>query len=226
MPSRGRRGWGALALLIGIPAPVLGQGPGEVSGKLVIADKGGTPALDVADAVIWLEGPSSATRPMRAEIGTQAKTFFPRVVVVTAGSTVAFPNHDPFNHNAFSLSEAGPFDLGLYGRNDTRTASFARAGVVRVYCNVHAQMSAVVVVRDNPHFTQPAVDGEFRLTGVPPGEYLLRVWHERGGEARVSLRVPPAGLAGVALALDASGYTFKPHLNKFGKPYDSEGRRY
>jgi len=222
--SQGKGCWLLLALGLARTIAVAAQTGVEVAGNVAILEKGGKRARDVSDAVVWLEG-AGTSKPGRAEIGTEKKQFLPRVVVVGAGSTVAFPNHDPFDHNVFSLSGEGPFDLGLYGRGETRTAQFAKPGVIRVYCNVHAQMSAFVVVRNTPFYTQPATDGSFRLTGVPPGSYLLKAWHERGGETEVKVTVA-AGLPAVAIALDASGFKFKPHLNKFGKPYESEGRRY
>ena len=81
---------------------------------------------------------------MQAEISTAEKAFSPHVLVLPVGSTVAFPNHDPFNHNVFSLSEEQPFDLGLYGRGEARSIKLERAGIIRVYCNVHSQMSALL----------------------------------------------------------------------------------
>jgi hypothetical protein len=97
---------------------------------------------------------------------------------------------------------------------------------VQVYCNVHAQMSAIVIVRDNPWFTQPQSDGRFSLGSVPPGDYTLHAWHERVPEVTRQVQVPADGIADLALALDARGYQFKPHLNKFGQPYPQQGRRY
>ena len=116
------------------------------------------------------------------------------MLVVPVGSTVSFPNHDPFNHNVFSLSEENPFDLGLYGRDEVRSVRFARPGLVRVYCNVHAQMSALVVVRDNPWYAQPASDGSFTLGPVPPGSYALHAWHERAPELTRPLEVTADGV--------------------------------
>src|SRR5919112_865585 len=134
----------------------------QVAGRITILEKDGRTAGDVGQAVVWLDAPAGkGAAPVRTEIGTSDKEFSPHVLVVPAGSTVAFPNHDPFNHNVFSLSEENPFDLGLYGRGETREVRFARPAIVRVYCNVHAQMSAIVVVRDNPWFAQPAGDGSF-----------------------------------------------------------------
>jgi copper binding plastocyanin/azurin family protein len=164
--------------------------------------------------------------PVKAEITTAEKQFSPHVLVVPIGSTVNFPNHDPFNHNVFSLSEEHPFDLGLYGRGETRSVKFERAGIIRIYCNVHAQMSALVVVRDNPYYAQPSSDGSFSLPPVPAGRYQLHAWHERSPESTLELEIPAVGIDSLDLQLDARGYKFKPHLNKFGQPYPQQGRRY
>lgn len=209
------------------PAQVGAQGGESVVGNVVILEKSGKRSTDLAHAVVWLEGRAARTaRPVRRDIQTGTKQFVPRVLAVPIGSTVGFPNHDPFNHNVFSITEGAAFDLGLYGRGETRLTEVREAGIVRVYCNVHPRMSAFLVVRDNAHFTQPGADGSWALDGVSAGEYTLRVWHERGGESSLVVTVPPGGLQGVAVQLDARGYAYKPHLNKFGKSYDPEGRRY
>ena len=198
-----------------------------VKGRLTLLDKGDRQAEDVGQAVIWLETSQPVPlRPMQAQIGTAKKQFSPHELVVPVGSTVTFPNHDPFNHNVFSQSEEGPFDLGLYGRGQTRSVRFDRAGLIRIYCNVHAQMSALVVVRDNPYYSQPSSDGTFSIGSVPPGRYVLHAWHERSTELTQELDVPAGGLESLELELDARGYKFQPHLNKFGQPYPQQGRRY
>jgi plastocyanin len=201
--------------------------PAVVSGRVTMLDKEDRPADDVGQAVLWLDGPAAGPRPpVETEIGTSKKEFSPHVLVVPVGSTVAFPNHDPVNHNVFSLSEENPFDLGLYGRGEVRSARFERPGVVRIYCNVHAQMSAIVVVRDTPWYTQPASDGSFSFGAVPPGGYTLHAWHERAQAIARALDVPAEGLEQLAVELDARGFQFKPHLNKHGQPYPQQGRRY
>jgi plastocyanin len=198
-----------------------------VNGRLTLLEKGDRQAEDVGQAVIWLSaGRRIPVAPTRAEISTADKEFSPHVLVVPLGSTVTFPNHDPFNHNVFSLSEENPFDLGLYGRGETRSVAFERAGVVRIYCNVHPQMSALVLVRDNPWYSQPSSDGSFTIPSVPPGRYVLHAWHERAPEITRDLMVPVDGMESLELTLDARGYEFKPHLNKFGRPYPQQGRRY
>jgi plastocyanin len=200
---------------------------GDVRGRLTVLDRGDSQAADVGQAVVWLETATPvATKPVEVEISTASKAFTPHVLVIPAGSTVAFPNHDPFNHNVFSLSKENPFDLGLYGRGARRSARFSRSGIVSVYCNVHAQMSALVIVRDNPYFAQPGSDGWFTIARVPPGKYVLHAWHERAREVTRDLTVGPDGLHDLAFQLDARGYQFKPHLNKFGQPYALQGRRY
>ena len=215
------------AVLAGWPLAAVAHRAADVRGHLTLLEKGNRSGDDVGTAVVWLEGgPGGRPAPIQAEISTAEKAFSPHVLVVPVGSTVAFPNHDPFNHNVFSLSEEQPFDLGLYGRGEARSIRLERAGIIRVYCNVHSQMSALLVVRDGPYFVQPSGDGSFLLPTVPPGHYILHAWHERAPELTRPLDVPAAGLADVALELDARGYRFKPHLNKYGQPYPQQGRRY
>lgn len=201
--------------------------PGEVSGRVTILDKEDRPGDDVGQAVVWLSGrPAQPRAPVQAEIGTADKQFTPHVMVVPVGSTIAFSNHDPFNHNVFSLSEENPFDLGLYGRGEIRSVRFGRPGLVRVYCNVHAQMSALVLVRDTPWYTQPASDGSFSLGPVPAGAYTLHAWHERAPEVARPIEIAADGVAPLEIELDARGFQFRPHLNKHGQPYPQQGRRY
>ncbi|HYW49156.1 MAG TPA: hypothetical protein VE861_01050 [Gemmatimonadaceae bacterium] len=137
---------------------------------------------------------------------------------MAVGGAVKFPNQDPFSHNVFSNAEIGRFDLGLYRRRDTRSATFRQSGVYAVYCNIHPRMASYVVAVPGPHVTRATPSGTFTLRGVAPGRYVLRVWHERAPELAqtivVSASTPP-----VALTLDARGYVPGPHLNKFGQPY-------
>ena len=200
----------------------------QVRGRLTVLEAANRSASDVGQAVVWL----ATTRPVPVtpdtiSVITTDKEFRPRTVVVPVGSYVRFPNSDPFNHNVFSRSDAAIFDLGLYGRGDVRGKALTRAGLVNVYCNVHARMSAFVVVRDNPYFTQPSADGSFTIAGVPPGRYTLYAWHERAKEpVTEEIVVPRGGLSGLGVRLDARGYEWEPHLDKFGKPYEQRRRRY
>ena len=219
----------ALACLGGLAAA--GSPPpratASVTGTITVMDKGDRPAEDVGQAVIWLETEGPVEIETRgSDMVTESKQFLPHVLVIAAGSNVSFPNHDPFNHNVFSLSEAGRFDLGLYGRGEGKSHRFDDTGIVRVYCNVHATMGGFILVRDNPYYTQPSADGSFTIAGVPPGNYTLRAWHERTKSLSRSVYVTESGLTKLVLELDARGYSFKPHLNKFGQPYTRQGSRY
>jgi plastocyanin len=228
-----RRSWAFGSIAFGWLASAPGalaaqQGAVALSGRVTILDKNDRPAQDVSQAVVWLTGENAPPGvPDTVEMATEGKQFLPHLVIVPRGSAVRFPNHDPFSHNVFSLSPEGPFDLGVYGRGEARAAAFPRTGVIRVYCNVHAQMRGLILVEESALFTQPGADGAFRLDSVPPGTYLLHAWHERAaGEVTRQIRVTGAPLEPVALALDARGYRFVQHKDKNGRSYSDRSRRY
>jgi len=127
--------------------------------------------------------------PMRVAIRQRNESFTPRVVAVTIGSEVEFPNDDPFYHNVFSLSRARNFNLGRYPRGDTRRVRFARPGIVKVFCEIHSHMSATVMVFDHPWFAVPGEDGRFELPAMPAGERQITAWHERLGDTTMRVRL-------------------------------------
>jgi plastocyanin len=214
-------------MLTSAAAPLFAQGGATVVGMVVLHDRGDQAAEDLGQAVVWLESASPpAVIPGPVSMAIQDKQFIPHLLVVPVGSSVTFPNHDSFKHNVFSLSEPGPFDLGLYSRGDGKSARFDKPGLIRVYCNVHATMSGFVLVVPTPWSSQVAGDGTFVLKDVPPGNYTLHAWHERAKEETQPLTVPAAGMTGLKIELDASGYHFRPHLNKYNQPYSTTGRRY
>ena len=144
---------------------------------------------------------SRDARPVRATISQKDETFTPRVLAVPAGSTVEFPNFDPYFHNVFSLSRAASFDLGRYPRGGSRSRTFTAPGLVKVYCHIHSHMSASIMVFDHDHFRVPREDGTFVLDDVPAGTWQLSAWHERIGESRREVRVDPGGRAQVEFSL-------------------------
>jgi plastocyanin len=200
-----------------LAAPV---GAGTLTGQVTLLDKDGKKG-DASDVVLYLEGAKAKPKAVPATITMKGKQFTPRVTVVPVGSTVAFPNDDPIFHNVFSVSGDNRFDLALYKRPKSGSWTFTHPGTARVYCNIHPQMSAVVVVVDSPYYAKAEKDGAFTLEGVPAGRYALRAWHERGGEASVDVQVPATGTAETKVSLDASAYKTVPHKNKYGKDYQT-----
>lgn len=144
-----------------------------------------------ANVVLYLEEVRGGqTLPKgAAEMQQWGERFMPHVLPVIAGSTVRFPNEDPIYHNVFSLSRARTFDLGRYARGSSKNVVFPSAGLVQVFCHIHADMSGYILVLDNPFFVQPDQNGRFSLDGVPPGEYRLVAWHERARPNVTTVRV-------------------------------------
>ncbi len=212
-----------------VPAALLGLAlafpvsAGSVTGTVSVLEKDGRKASDLSDVVVWVEGVKVKPKPATVRVAMRAKSFTPHVAVVAVGGAVEFPNEDPLFHNAFSVSGENRFDLELYKRPKSGSWTAVAPGIVRVFCNIHPQMSAIVVVRDNPYFAKANADGSFVIEGVPAGKYALKAWHERGGEGTIDVSVPAEGQAAAQLVLDASSFKRAPHKNKFGKDYSAEG---
>lgn len=224
-----------VATLIALrPGTMAAQGGGtSVSGQVAILERPGETTEDLGNVVIYLEplGASARLRPQASSANTrapnsvinlQSRQFAPRVQVVMEGSTVEFKNLDPFSHNVFSKMNGG-FDTGVYGRNKARDNVFREAGIYPLYCNVHPRMTAFVITLDTPYFTQAAGDGGFTLHDVPPGQYVMHVWHDRAGDTKRELTVPAAGVKNLRADLDARVYRYVQHKNKFGQDYTSAG---
>jgi hypothetical protein len=187
-----------------------------------------------APAVAWLKplqpGPPPA-RPGTYTLLQKDKTFTPHLLIVPVGSAVNFPNADPFFHNVFSLFDGKRFDLGLYEAGSMRTVTFTREGVSYIFCNIHPDMSAVVLSLTTPYFSSVGSDGVFRIANVPGGDYELHVWVEGRREDALNhltrqVHISPDN--GADLGLIEPGPRSEPeiHLNKFGKPYDMESNHY
>jgi plastocyanin len=149
------------------------------------------PTPEISYVLVYLKGIAfhGALPAMSGAIVQEHEAFVPRVLAVTRGSSVSFPNSDPIFHNVFSLSGAGLFDLGRYPRGQSRSRVFPKAGLVKVYCHIHSQMSASIMIFDHPFFTAPRDDGTFEIAGVPAGRYTIVGWHERVGERSRSIEV-------------------------------------
>jgi len=200
-----------------------------VSGRVELVDSR-APAVrehhDYSDVAVWLEPVRSAAEPapMHARMLQKNKTFLPHLLIVTVGSTVDFPNLDPIFHNAFSNYDGQLFDVGLYPPGTTRSIVFNRPGIVRVFCNIHSSMSAVIAVLDTSLFAVTKADGQFEIAGVPNGEYDLTFFHERAAQAalaRASRRITIMGgsVTIPTVSISETGYLAIPHKNKYGQDY-------
>jgi plastocyanin len=221
-----RIGWLAGLLTIGAGVAQAQGAMVAVAGRVTLLERSNKPSRDLGNTVVWLEStaPQQVT-PGRFDVVISDKTYVPRVLVLPAGSTLRFPNHDPFNHNVFSVSDSNAFDLGLFGRGEAKQTVLRHPGLVRIFCNVHPRMVAYAVVTGSPHAALAGSDGSFRLEGIAPGRYRLHLWHERvPGDTAQGIVVPPAGLMNLAFTLDARGYRWQQHKNKTGQDYTSSGR--
>ena len=193
------------------------------------ADRSARP--DSAGVVVWLVPVESANKILPAEyakkrfqIVQKNKSFEPHLTVTRVGSVVDFPNHDPFFHNVFSLFDGKRFDLGLYEAGATNSVRFDHAGVSFLFCNIHPEMSAIVVAVDTPYYGVSDRSGNVTITNVPDGKYELRMWYERGVPEELqaltrSVRISTESrdLGTKAVAEDPS---FSPaHKNKYGQDY-------
>jgi len=181
--------------------------------------------------VIWLTpvgSPESAPPPPAGAftMTQKDKAFHPRLLVIPVGSTVSFPNADPYFHNVFSLFNGRRFDLGLYQSGQTRTVAFSREGVSYIFCNIHPEMSAVILSLRTPYFASPDAEGAVTLHRVPEGTYRLEVWSElaspealRSISRVVKIDANATVLGKIEIPVSSEG--LGEHLNKFGQPYDT-----
>jgi plastocyanin len=207
-----------LALLLALlPSPPPG---GTVEGRVVLL-RAGAPVPDASNAVVWIEGAGGGARgaPAAGQMKSEQKRFTPRVVIVRPSATVQFPNADSIYHNAFSVSGANRFDLGLYRSGASREKKFEDTGLVRVYCNIHPQMVGFVMVLDSGFTAVTGPDGAFRFDGVPHGAFVLKAWHEESGETQTPVTVDGGTGAPLTIKLDVTGFKPVPHKNKYGKDY-------
>ena len=205
-----------------------------VTGSVTIARNTGkvVGTIDSSNAVVWLKTVSDTNRPAAAahphfKIIQEHKKFTPHILAVPAGSVVDFPNLDPFFHNVFSMFDGKRFDLGLYEAGASHHVTFDTAGIVYIFCNIHPEMSAAVVVIDTPYYAITNKTGQFSIRNLPPGRYLINVWHERGKPEKAdeyprSIAISPETASLPAIRLVDAGELLANHKNKYGKDYDHD----
>jgi plastocyanin len=185
---------------------------GEV--HLSSAPDGGT----APQIVVYLTGFTQPPPAATPTVAQKDKTFLPPLTVIVAGQSVRFSNDDPLVHNVFSTSKARPFDLGKPGPGEAREVPFPTPGVVDVYCNIHEQMSATILVLPNRAFTVLQGGGHFLLHDVPEGTWSLFAWGPRVNPFQATVTVGAKGSAKVQVELTPRAFQAS-HLDKFGRPY-------
>jgi plastocyanin len=175
--------------------------------------------------VVGFEEKAPTEGAATAQIAQQERKFVPDLVAITVGESVSFPNNDPFLHNVFSQSTARKFDLGSYKRGDPKTKDFKTTGVVDVYCNIHADMAATILVLPNRRHVRANSDGTFAIDGVPPGTWTVFAYVRRATKpASAPVTVVAGKDASVELAI-VRGAEPK-HVNKYGEQYKQPATTY
>lgn len=191
---------------------------GSVSGDVKLTSKGAA-KTDASGVVVYLVGFDEAPAEHAPQLSQINKGFAPGVLAITAGQSVDFPNRDAFFHNVFSLSPARPFDLGQYKNGESKVKAFPKAGVVEVYCNIHPDMAATILVLPNRRFAVTDKNGHFTIAGVPPGSWTLFAYDRLAqSPTRAAVAVVAGSNATIALNLDQTRTDFQ-HTNKYGQPY-------
>jgi plastocyanin len=201
---------------------------GTVSGEVrLMSDSTAHRQKDFSGVAVWLTTPGKADSRLpkkRALMEQKDKKFIPHVLVIETGTTVDFPNLDPIFHNAFSNFSGQIFDLVLYPPGSSQSVRFRRPGIVRVFCNIHPSMSAVIVVVDSSYFTTTEEDGSFSIPDVPAGAYRVHFFHERATPENLERLTASASVtAGISklqpVSISETGYLPVAHKNKYGRDY-------
>ena len=203
-----------------------------VTGQVEFTGSTSTRSADSSGVVVWLTRSGDGTHgevvalEQEHQLLQKRKSFSPHLLVVQIGSAVEFPNQDPFFHNVFSLFEGKRFDLGLYEAGSSRTVAFNRAGISYIFCNIHPEMSAVVVTLKTPYYAISDRKGMISIPNVPLGRYQMQIWHERvlpetlSNLARtVSISVQTSSLGVVRLPKQRNLSSL--HKNKYGQDYET-----
>lgn len=193
-----------------------------LSGTVVATTKDGVRREDLSGIVVFLDsipGEASIQAPVRrSTLAQRDRQFTHRVLPILRGTTIDFPNEDSIFHNVFSLSKAKQFDLGIYSAGASKSVTFEKAGLVQVYCQIHPDMVANILVLNNPYFAVTNKDGFFVLTDIPDGTHKLRVWNELGGTVRQDITASGSTHKSIALEI-VEDRKAVGHKDKFGKRY-------
>lgn len=211
----------AILGLVAIPDTTNALATGSIRGTITIK-RGRQTKKDRSNVVIFLQGvPDSEPEPLSQPvvIDQTDKTFNPRITVVPVGTKVEFPNNDRVFHNVFSVSRATKFDLGLYKSGTSKSVTFDRPGVIDIYCNIHPEMAAKLLVMDTTHHGVTSPDGTFELDDVPPGTYPFVAWQADGDPVEGEVEVKAGKTTTLELELREDRWSQDRHTRKDGTPY-------
>jgi plastocyanin len=203
------------------PKPAPPPPGGKVTGRVTVTEADGKP-VTAADVIVYVVGFDEPGGTGLATIQQKGRKFVPDLVAITKGDSVDFPNEDSFLHNVFSQSPPRRFDLGSFKKGDHKQKQFDTTGVVDVYCNIHPEMAATILVLPNKKHTRADTQGRYVLEGVPPGEWTLFAYTRRAAKpvsAHVTVKVNTETSVDLALVRG----TETPHTNKFGEKYHDNG---
>jgi plastocyanin len=174
---------------------------------------------------VFLKAEGAATQahrpPKHYEMHQKNKAFSPAFLVIRVGDTVDFVNDDALIHNVFSLSKARPFDIGRHQHGEVRSVTFNEAGSVDLFCDIHEQMRATIIVVASDAFSETDASGAFEIANVAPGTHTVVAWRGRGNLASAQVSVPAGGSAQVKLEL-VENVIASEHLNKHSHPYSKD----
>jgi hypothetical protein len=196
-----------------------------VAGQVRIFSIDGEEREDRSDVLVFIDRVAGDFSPpfIHPALSQRDRRFTPHVLPVLKGTTVDFPNDDRIFHNVFSLSQNQPFDLDVYPPGESRSLTLNQPGWIKIYCHIHAQMTSHILVLDNPFFALTDERGRFVIPELADGEYLLRTWHEFGGQLQQQIAVEDGQLLRVELKVREDRVLIQ-HKNKFGKNYGGQYR--
>jgi plastocyanin len=215
----------AVLAILAVPRGAARAEPsGRVTGAATVTESDGKPA-GAADVIVYMVGFSEPASNQVTTIAQRGRKFVPDLVAITVNERIAFPNNDPFLHNVFSQSGARKFDLGSFKGGETKERLFPEAGVVDVYCNIHPEMAATILVLPNRRHTRVDASGRFVLEGVPPGDWTVFAYTRRATRptsAKVTVKAGAETTVDLAIVRGAE----PAHLNKYGEKYHDAGQVY
>ena len=211
-----------VAVLVALVRPLVHASPpgGRVVGTIKVTEADGKPAAP-SEVIVYITGFTEPPAGTTAKIEQKGRRFIPDLVAVTVGDKVEFPNRDPFLHNVFSQSPPRKFDLGSFKKDESKDRQFTTAGLVEVYCNIHPEMAATILVIPNRRHTRVGPDGKFAIDGVPPGTWTVFAYTRRSPKP-VSAKVTVTAGADTTIELALVRGAEQPHANKFGEKYRPE----